>query len=266
MHQRVRKGKVNMKNEIVLRPTYWACVSGGKDSLFMLNYILNNLHKYPLNGVIHFELEIDYPFINNVIDYMEEQCKKVGIVFYRIKPRRTFMELYDNYGFPTRKVRWCNSKYKLDCYTQLIELLKKQNCRPISYIGYCIDEVSRYKKRCNVDEIYPLVDAGIEEEVIWEWAKTQTIFNDYYKYNRRCGCMLCPMQTMSNSAYILKYYPKQYEEMITLAKTTESKRESELGKPFSVWSSNPKYNTEYRDKRVREVYLPKLEEVIRTEL
>lgn len=45
-----------MANELVLRPTYWASVSGGKDSLFMLNYILHNLHRYPLHGVVHFEL------------------------------------------------------------------------------------------------------------------------------------------------------------------------------------------------------------------
>lgn len=73
-----------MANKLILRPTYWASVSGGKDSLFMLNYILHNLHRYP---------------------YMEEQCKKAGIVFYRIKPRHTFMELYDKWGFPTRKAK-----------------------------------------------------------------------------------------------------------------------------------------------------------------
>ncbi len=250
-----------MANELILRPTYWANVSGGKDSLFMLNYILHNLHRYPLHGVVHFELEIDYPFVKEVIDYMEEQCKNAGIVFYRIKPRHTFIELYDKWGFPTRKTRWCDSNYKLDCKAQLVELLKKQNCKPISYIGYCVDEVSRYQKRgIGVDEIYPLVEAGIEEDVIWEWAKTQPIFNDYYKYNSRCGCMFCPMQPMSNTAYLLKYYPKQYEEMMNLAKATEAKRERELGRPFSVWTSETKYNSEYRDKRVREVYLPKLEE------
>ena len=61
------------KNDIQLRPSYWACVSGGKDSLLMLKIILNNLDIYPLDGVVHFELEIDYPFIKNVIDYMEKE-------------------------------------------------------------------------------------------------------------------------------------------------------------------------------------------------
>lgn len=65
-----------MSNEIILRPSYWASVSGGKDSLFMLIFILHHLDRYPLHGVVHFELEIDYPFVKEVIDYMEAECKK----------------------------------------------------------------------------------------------------------------------------------------------------------------------------------------------
>ena len=42
-----------MSGEIALRPSYWASVSGGKDSLYMLNYILHNLDRYPLDGVVH---------------------------------------------------------------------------------------------------------------------------------------------------------------------------------------------------------------------
>lgn len=249
-----------MSTELVLRPTYWASVSGGKDSLYMLNYILHNIDRYPLHGVVHFELEIDYPFIKNVIDYMEQQCTKVGIRFVRIKPRRTFIELYDKYGFPTRIARWCNDKYKLDSFKQLSNFLKEQGAKPINYVGYCYDEVSRYEKRAN-DEIYPLVEAKICENEIWEWAKTVPQFNDYYKYNKRCGCMFCPMQSMINTAYLLKYYPEQYDTMMVLAKETEKKREIERGRPFSVWSSNQKYNSDYRDKRVREVYLPLLDSI-----
>lgn len=255
-----------MENEIILRPTYYASVSGGKDSLYMLNYILHNLQRYPLHGVVHFELEIDYPFIKEVIDYMEGECKKAGVPFYRIKPRHAFMDIYDKRGFPTRTVRWCNSEYKLDCQKQLTKFLKHQNSKPIWYIGYCVDEISRYQKRgIGKGEIYPLVEIEIKEDVILEWAKKQPIFDDYYKYNKHCGCMFCPMQTMLNTAYLLNYYPKQYDEMMALAKATEVKRESELGRPFSVWSGNAKYNSNYRDKRVREVYLPKLDEMVKNE-
>lgn len=53
----------------------------------MLNYILHNLDRYPLDGVVHFELEIDYSFIHNVIDYMETECKRAGIQLLRSESR-----------------------------------------------------------------------------------------------------------------------------------------------------------------------------------
>lgn len=118
-----------MKNGITLRPSYWASVSGGKDSLYMLNLILHNLDRYPLDGVVHFEVEIDYPFIKDVIDYMESECKRFGIRFARIKPTKTWDEWYHTksektgkmYGFPSRISRWCNDKYKGSAKKQLEE-------------------------------------------------------------------------------------------------------------------------------------------------
>lgn len=254
----------NSNNQLALRPSYWASVSGGKDSLYMLNLILHNLDKYPLDGVVHFELEIDFPFIHDVIDYMEGECKRFGIPFYRIKPRTEWMEFYNKYGFPTRKVRWCNSVYKLDSLKQLKEFLLTKGCYVVNYIGYCADEMNRVNAELQrkSGNVYPLVENGIVEATILEWAKNHPIYNDYYKYNRRCGCMFCPLSSMVENAYLLKYYPDYYKRMMELAKDTEVKREKELGRPFSIWSSDPKYNTDYRDKRIREKYLPKLIERI----
>lgn len=226
----------------------------------MLNYILHNLDRYPLDGVVHFELEIDFPFIHDVIDYMESECKKFGIPFFRIKPRKTWMEFYEKYGFPTRNARWCNSKYKLDSLKQLKEFFLSKGCYVINYVGYCADEKNRINNKANqnVKDIYPLAENGIVEDTILDWAKEQPIYNDYYKYNKRCGCMFCPMMSMQNSAYLALYYPEEYKKLIELAKATEIMREEALGKPFSVWSSNPKYDTDYRDQIVRNKYVPEL--------
>ena len=99
--------------KLALRPSYWASVSGGKDSLFMLNLILHNLDKYPIDGVMHFELEIDYPFIKNVIDYMQSECERFGIRFVRVKPPKTWNELYEKFlavceelGYPPQHGRF----------------------------------------------------------------------------------------------------------------------------------------------------------------
>lgn len=262
-----------MKNEIALRPSYWASVSGGKDSLYMLNLILHNLDKYPLDGVVHFELEIDYPFIKDVIDYMESECERFGIPFVRIRPARSWEELYYEpikskegndtmRAFPTRKARWCNGKYKLNAKERLDEWLASLGYYVNIYIGYCVDEEQRYTKRvaAGKTERYPLVEEGVIEDTILEWAKTEPIFNHYYETQRRCGCMYCPMSSMLNYAYLYKYYPENFAYMIDKMRETEKLRETELGRPFSVISSNPKYNADYLENIVKTKWLKKLNE------
>lgn len=260
-----------MTEKIAMRPSYRASVSGGKDSLYMLNLILHNLDRYPLDGVVHFELEIDYPFIHDVIDYMESECKRFGIRFVRIKPRRTWEELFYNvsgktgciYGFPTRTARWCNSAYKLDAKRQLSEWLKEAGFYVVHYIGYCADEERRFNKRLSAKKLerYPLAEIGITEYGIWKWAKTQPIFNHFYETNKRCGCMYCPMSSMISFAYLYKYYPKNFQYMIEKMRETEKIRENELGRPFSVISSNPKYNSQYLENIIKTKWIKKLNEM-----
>ena len=258
-----------MANEIALRPSYWASVSGGKDSLYMLNYILHNLDRYPLDGVVHFELEIDYTFIHDVIDYMESECKQFGIRFVRIKPRKTWDEIYHTVsksgkmrGFPARMARWCNGEYKMDAKRQLDEWMKSLGYYTVCYIGYCADEGRRFSKRTAQQrtERYPLVENGITEDGIWDWAKTQPIFNHFYETNKRCGCMYCPISSYLNYAYLYKYYPEHFRYMIEKMRETERLRERELGRPFSVISSNPKYNADYLENIIKTKWLKKLEE------
>lgn len=244
-----------------------------------LNLILHNLDRYSLDGVVHFELEIDYPFIKDVIDYMESECKRFGIRFVRIKPRKTWDELYHTVfksgmgqgniqGFPTRKVRWCSYTYKADSNKQLQQYMNNLGCYVVYYIGFCADEEKRFKsqKVSGGLEVYPLAENGINEDEIWEWAKTQPIFNNYYKTNKRCGCMYCPMASKINMAYLLKYYPENFEFMIERMRETEKIREAELGRPFSVISSNPKYNADYLDYIIKTKWLKKLNDMEKTPL
>lgn len=229
-----------MRNSIALRPSYWASVSGGKDSLYMLNLILHNLDKYPLNGVYHLELEIDYPFIKDVIDYMESECNRFGIPFMRIKPSKTWEEWYEDIivskktgeemkrGFPTRKARWCNA-YKTEGRKQLEKWMESLGYYAVHYIGYCADEESRFAKRTKYNKVerYPLVEEGIIEDTILEWAKTEPIFNHYYETQKRCGCMYCPMSKKIAYAYLYKYYPDNFKYMIEKMRETEIQRERE---------------------------------------
>lgn len=242
-----------MKNAVSLRPTYWASVSGGKDSLYMLKLIFEHPEKYPLDGVVHFELETDFPFIKNVIDYMESECKKHSVPFLRLRPRTPWGKLYDKYGYPTRVVRWCNSKYKLDCSRQLENLAVQSGKYVVYYIGFCADEIRRFKD--TPTQIYPIAEFNIDEHVILQWAKTQPIFNGYYIYNRRCGCMLCPCSSYINHAYLYRYYPAEYARLMDLCKKSERER------GYRTLSS--KYGADYIDNIVKTKYTQKIEEIRR---
>lgn len=246
-----------MKQEIELQKTYWASVSGGKDSLYMLAHILHNLDIYPLDGVVHFELEIDYPFIKNVIDYMESECKKYNIPFLRIKPRTSWYDLKEKYQLPHRIGRWCNSEYKLDCKKQLNDIMRQNNKEVVYYIGLCANEEKRIKETGN--EIYPLYEMGVFEETIWKWAKNQPLFSDYYKYNKRCGCMYCPCATINELAYLKHYYTDNYiyfmNECLNYEKYIKNKKGLEK---WSYWGA-PKYDTAYRMERVNNYKLTELE-------
>ena len=78
--------------------------------------------------------------------------------------------------------------------------------------------------------------------------------------------MFCPLASRKNLAYLAKFYPSHFETLIKLMAETEKKREIELGRPFAVMQSNPKYNAEYIRNNVLTKYLPKLEEQMKSEV
>lgn len=221
-----------MRYDLNLRPIHYASVSGEKDSFYMLNLILQNPQKYPLEMVVNFDLEIDWIWAKEVIDYMESRCVDNGIKFVRIKPRKSFWELYEKYDIPTRNARWCNSDYKLDCKKQLNQWILQQNCRPLAYIGFCADETKRFKYELgdwkNQDCCYPLAEEGITEDIILEWAKSQPIFKDWYKHFKRQGCMWCPMLSRKEMAYMYVHYPESWEEYTDMIRKYEARFNTEM--------------------------------------
>lgn len=244
-----------MKYDLKLRPLHYACMSGGKDSLYMFGYVLSHPEKYPLDAVVHYELEIDWPWVKDVIDYMESECKKIGIPFYRIKPRTSWHELRKKYLIPSRIARWCNGKYKLDAEKQMVDFVRQQNCRPIAYIGFCADEEQRFKYELGdwneCDVCYPLAEEGIVEKDILEWAKGQKLFNGWYLHFKRQGCMFCPMISRKELAYMYLYYPDKYDEYAGYVKEYEEA----LQRPYFN-----RYDWKYIEKNIKTKWVSMLED------
>lgn len=246
-------------NKIELRPIHYASLSGGKDSLYMLGLILANQDKYPLDMVVNFDLEIEWEISKKVVSYIENKCKEANIKFVRIKPRKSWDELFSKYGFPIHSAKWCNSMYKLDCKRQLNKWIAEQNCRPIAYIGFCADETKRFKYDLGdwekQDICYPLAEEGIEEKQILEWARKQPIFEGYYDYLDRMGCKACPMARMIEWAYLLYKEPEYYAKAIEQLKETK-----EMLNKKSVDFVFKGYSPEEFDKIIRSKWLEKLKD------
>lgn len=224
---------------------YISSISGGKDSLYMLNYILRHSEQYPLDYVVHFELEIDYPFVAEVISLVEKICELNSIHFLRLKPKKSYNELKRKYGLQTRMTRWCNNVYKLSCLKELKEIVSEKF---VQYIGICADEKKRIRTSKNI--IYPLVNANINESDVLSWARKQSVFKGYYHYNKRQGCWCCPLISMTELAYQKVFYPNLYDQFSSMIR----ERENERNKPyFHCFFSEI-------EKRITEKYIPRIKE------
>lgn len=209
---------------IVLRPWYYASVSGGKDSLYMLGLILTKPDYFPLDCVVHFKLETDFPFVRKVMEFVRGLCEKYNIAYMEITPRVPFADLCIKYGAPTRVARWCNSAYKLDCKRQLNKIVRSRMCRPVAYIGFGADELKRCKHLDNPIQVerYPLVELGVTDaEILAMVNKHSELFGDFYKYHKRQGCWVCPLQSMSDLAYLRKFHRDKFDTLVMLARAKE---------------------------------------------
>lgn len=73
--------------------------------------------------------------------------------------------------------------------------------------------------------------------------------------------MYCPMASFITLSYLYKYYPKNFEYMISKIRESEIKVSKMNNRPFAVRSGNPKYNADYVENIVKTKWLKKLEEI-----
>ena len=79
----------------------------------------------------------------------------------------------------------------------------------VHYIGFCADEVKRFKDN---SDIYPLAELNIYESEVLEYAKQCDIFDGWYKSFTRLGCKFCPCGTYKEYAWEYLYNRKEFEE------------------------------------------------------
>ena len=73
--------------------------------------------------------------------------------------------------------------------------------------------------------------------------------------------MYCPINSYLNLAYLYKYYPQNFQYMLSKMRESEKIVSEKLGRPFVIRGKNPKYNADYVENIVKTKWIKKLEEI-----
>ena len=191
--------------------------SGGKDSQVVLDLVTRIIPPDDL-AVIFSDttMEISYTYENVEKTKKEYEKRYPGLKFYITKPSKPAVELWKEFGPPSRIHRWCSTVLKTAPFHRILKKLfsKGKYSLPMKILvfeGVRSDESlkrSKYERiRRNIRYPYQ-----INAEVIHNWNCTEVFLylflrklniNKGYRYGLdRVGCCFCPFASLWNE-YIL---------------------------------------------------------------
>lgn len=186
---------------------YILSCSFGKDSLYLLNYLIEN--NYPLN-----EVQFVEPMFNNSISgilpnhrqFIDSVIKRFNNVkFNIIKSEVNYYDLYLKYGCPSfRGCHWCTGWLKTKPLNKYNKHLK-ETYDIYFYVGLCANEKDRVLKN------------NINEDTCLKWCKENNLLSPIYSTKTyRDGCWFCPFQAKLQWLLLKTNYPKLFEQMCDL--------------------------------------------------
>lgn len=118
------------------------CWSGGKSSLAMTHYVMNNLLKDVDVGkhVVFVNTGI---MLDDAVDFVKTTSQKFGWNLHIIKPEIDFVEYAKRYGTPAPKRRWCCKLLKLYPIFNFAKTLPPER---LMCLGFRKDEKRRERK------------------------------------------------------------------------------------------------------------------------
>lgn len=198
---------------------YILSCSFGKDSLYLLNYLI--VHNYPLDEVQFVEPMFDnktsaiLPNHRDFIDYVIKRYSNIN--FNIIKSKFNYYDLYIKYGCPSfRGCHWCTGWLKTKPLADYNRILREKYDL-FYYVGLCSNEKDRVLKNKNKNNIYPLFDNNINEDICFNWCKENNLLSPIYN-NRtsRDGCWFCPFQSKLQWFLLKLNYPYLFDKMVSL--------------------------------------------------
>jgi len=208
---------------------YVATISGGKDSVAMVDLLLKN--NYPVDKIIFSDtgLEFDemYEYLEKVKKYLKEKYDKEVITLTPTKNRTFEKYIFEQItrgkrksairGLPliTLPCFWARESKIVPMKKYLKQFEKEYEI--YTYLGITTDEKHRIQKEENL--IYPLIEYfNMSEKDCLEYTKKINLYNPLYDYFNRTGCSICPKQGVKNFKKIYQHFPKVWEKMKRIEK------------------------------------------------
>lgn len=202
---------------------YIASLSYGKDSLAMLEVIKQ--HNMPLDRIVHVEIMATDTIHADLLPMVEFKSKadeiikeRYGIEVEHIHSPKSYEEWFYTtyksgkyagaiYGFPIRRMPWCNSRLKV----WVLDKLKGSDVT--QYVGIAADEPNRFHT-LNDKIRSPLVEHGVTEREAREICEGLDLLSPIYTQAERGGCWFCHNQGIQSLRLLRKQYPEYWALML----------------------------------------------------
>lgn len=231
--------------------------SGGKDSTIATELLFKQ-GKNPLIVLsdLGYEFDETYIYIKSVIKRWQDLYNATIVILdtQYFLLNRIFTKYTEGYfkglvrGFPlTKGMSFCTRDGKVRPNNYFINKNNLNDNTIDVAIGYAYDENRSVKDEGNLHFIYPLKIEKLKELKVLELTKEWNIFNPYYDFYFRGGCIGCPKQGINQFQKTYKFYKCQWEKWVQIEKELHRlysldqianpyiyTRENEVTKEFTV--------------------------------
>ena len=203
--------------------------SGGKDSQVILDLVTRVLPVEAFKAVFQ-DTDMELPCTYDIVAYTEEDYKYrfPNFKLYHAKSDRKALDLWKQYGPPSRVNRWCCSVMKTTVFRRTMKEIHKTDVQPkvAVFEGVRADESARREayNRIGVNVKHPNL---INCRAIFRWNNSEIFLylfsrgielNPAYRMGlTRVGCGVCPFASDWSEYLIRRIYPeisKQYVAVI----------------------------------------------------
>ncbi|MDD4309429.1 MAG: phosphoadenosine phosphosulfate reductase family protein, partial [Candidatus Cloacimonetes bacterium] len=215
--------------------------SGGKDSQAVLDLVMQVVPPEDF-VVVYNDTGMEMPYVSELIEQSIRNYSELGspLKFIVSNTDKDILQLWNNFGPPTRKHRWCCTVCKTAPFVNLINTLNVGNGLVINFAGIRSEESATRKsyeriniigKHRNVSSIHPIFNWSSFEVYLYLMYKGIRL-NKGYRYGlSRVGCSVCPFSSPLSEYINYKLYPTRMGKLLNVIKASLLKgrvKESEI--------------------------------------